>query len=341
MTNKFHSITEINLSPLFESSDAEHSGVDSLIANTLATDGAFVATGFPDSNHIDSVMAGLMRFFDLPLETKMQSAVKAYKTSNPNTYRGYYPLPEETGWTHFAKGKEYFDIGPEPQMEYPDIPGGASFCEANVWPDEEDLPGWHSLVLGQLEGLRELTCVLMRAIARGLDLDPEPFAEASAGRNASIRLLHQPERRELIQNKNHGASVPCEVNLPTDLETLSDGRTIVTGGHLDQNLLSVLWQSSAGGLQMQSQDGTWKEVFPKPCTLSIHCGALLSYLTGDTLVGTPHRVASDGAHKTAMGFFLEPDFAATVYTLENGFPVTYAQHLVNLFPDRFTDSQAA
>ena len=136
-------------------------------------------------------------------------------------------------------------------MEHPDIPGGASFCEANVWPDEEDLPGWHSLVLGQLEGLRELTCVLMRAIARGLDLDPEPFAEASAGRNASIRLLHQPERRELIQNKNHGASVPCEGNLPTDLETLSDGRTIVTGGHLDQNLLSVLWQSSAGWLQMQ------------------------------------------------------------------------------------------
>ena len=226
-------------------------------------------------------------------------------------------------------------------MEHPDIPGGASFCEANVWPDEENLPGWYSLVLSQLEGLRELTCVLMRAIARGLDLDPEPFAEASAGRNASIRLLHQPERRELIQNKNHGASAPCKVNLPTDLETLSDGRIIVTGGHLDQNLLSVLWQSSAGGLQMQSRDGTWKEVFPKPGTLSIHCGALLSYLTEDTLVGTPHRVASDGAHKTAMGFFLEPDFAATVYTLENGFPVTYAQHLVNLFPDRFTDSQAA
>ncbi len=341
MTNKFDPITEINVSKLFEFSDAEPADADSLIANALATDGAFVATGFPDSSRIDSVMAGLMRFFDLPLETKMQSAINAYKTSNPNTYRGYYPLPEETGWTHFAKGKEYFDIGPEPQMEHPDIPGGASFCEANVWPDEEDLPGWYSLVLGQLEGLRELTCVLMRAIARGLELDPEPFAQASAGRNASIRLLHQPERREIIQKTSQGTSVTCEVNLPTDLERLSDGRTIVTGGHLDQNLLSVLWQSSAGGLQMQSRDGTWKEVLPKPGTLSIHCGALLSYLTGDTLVGTPHRVASDGAHKTAMGFFLEPDFAATVYTLENGFPVTYAQHLVNLFPDRFTEFQAA
>ena len=341
MTNKFEPITEINVSGLFESPAEERFDADSLIANALATDGAFVAADFPDSSRIDSSMMDLMRFFDLPLETKMQFAITSYKTSNPNTYRGYYPLPEETGWTHFAKGKEYFDIGPEPQTEHTDIPGGASFCEANVWPDEEDLPGWHSLVLGQLEGLRELTCVLMRAIARGLDLDPEPFAEASAGRNASIRLLHQPERREIIQNNNQATSVPCEVNLPTDLETLSDGRTIVTGGHLDQNLLSVLWQSSVGGLQMQSRDGTWKEVFPKPGTLSIHCGALLSYLTGDTLVGTPHRVASDGAHKTAMGFFLEPDFAATVYTLENGFPVTYGQHLVNLFPDRFTDSQAA
>jgi len=68
-------------------------------------------------------MADLMRFFDLPLETKMRCAVESYQSSNPNTYRGYYPLPEETGWTHFAKGKEYFDIGPEPQMEHPNIPG--------------------------------------------------------------------------------------------------------------------------------------------------------------------------------------------------------------------------
>ena len=341
MTNKFDSITEVNLSGLFESSGTERSDTDSLITNALATDGAFVATDFPGSDNIDSSMTDLMRFFDLPLETKMRCAVKSYRPGNTNTYRGYYPLPEETGWTHFAKGKEYFDIGPEPQMEHPDIPGGASFCESNVWPDEEDLPDWQSLMVRQLEGLRDVTCVLMSAIARGFGLDPESFAEASAGRNASIRLLHQPQRRGLTQNTSQGTSVTRDINLPADLETLSDGRTIVTGGHLDQNLLSVLWQSSAGGLQMQSRDGTWKEVFPKPGTLSIHCGALLSYLTGDTLVGTPHRVASDGAHKTAMGFFLEPDFGATVYTLENRFPVTYAQHLVNLFPDRFSEFEAA
>ena len=87
MTNKFDAITEVNLSPLFESSGTECSDADSLIADALTTDGAFVATGFPDSSRIDSSMMDLMRFFDLPLETKMQSAIKAYKTSNPNTYR--------------------------------------------------------------------------------------------------------------------------------------------------------------------------------------------------------------------------------------------------------------
>ncbi len=341
MKDRYEAIKEMDVSSFFEKSDPDSSELDILIANTLETDGAFVATGFPDSDRIDEAMSDLMRFFELPLETKMRYAVKSYQPGNPNTYRGYYPLPEAIGWTHFAKGKEYFDIGPQPPMGIPNIPGGASFCEPNVWPDEAALPDWQSLMLGQLEGLRDVTCVLMSAIARGLGLDPEPFAEVSAGRNASIRLLHQPERRGLIQNKSQGTSVTRDINLPADLETLSDGRTIVTGGHLDQNLLSVLWQSSAGGLQMQSRDGTWKEVFPKPGALSIHCGALLSYLTEDTLVGTPHRVASDGAHKTAMGFFLEPDFGATVYTLENGFPVTYAQHLVNLFPDRFSEFEAA
>ena len=132
MINKFEAITEVDISPLFDSPDAQHSETDALIANTLETDGAFVATGFSASDRFEQAMTDLMRFFDLPLKTKMGCAVKTHEPSNPNTYRGYYPLPEETGWTHFAKGKEYFDMGPEPQMEHPNIQGGASFCETNV-----------------------------------------------------------------------------------------------------------------------------------------------------------------------------------------------------------------
>jgi len=326
VTSKFDSITEIDVSGLFESSDAEHADADSLIANALATDGAFVATGFPDDDRIDEAISDLMHFFDLPLKTKMGCAVKASKTNNPNTYRGYYPLPEKSDWTH----KEYFDIGPQPPMGIPNIPGGASFCEPNVWPDEEDLPNWQSQMLGQLQRLRDVACVLMSAIARGLDLDPKPFADISAGRNASMRLLSRPVM-----------AGPDDDHFLKNLETLSDGRQIVTGSHVDENLLSILWQSSAGGLQMQSRDGTWKEVYPRPGTLSIHCGTLLGPLTHERLTGTPHRVASDGTYRSSMGHFLEPDYDTNVRAPDSGQSVTYAQHLVNLFPDRFTESQAA
>ena len=126
MTEKLEGVKEIDLSCLFRVSGPKRSEVDALIANSLATDGAFVATSLPDSGDLDLKMSKLMRFFALPLKTKMGCAVKSYQPGNPNTYRGYYPLPEETGWTHFAKGKEYIDIGPEPPMEPRHIPGGAS-----------------------------------------------------------------------------------------------------------------------------------------------------------------------------------------------------------------------
>ena len=92
---------------------------------------------------------------------------------------------------------------------------------------------------------------------------------------------------------------------------------------------------------MEGRDGTWKEVYPRPGTLYIHCGTLLAHLTGNRLTGTPHRVASDGTYRTSMGCFLEPEFEAYVLAPDSGPPVTYAQHLVNLFPDRFTDSEPA
>ena len=334
MINKFKTITEVDISPLFDSPDAQHSETDALIANTLETDGAFVATGFSASDQFEQAMTDLMRFFDLPLKTKMGCAVKAHEPNNPNTYRGYYPLPEVSDWTH----KEYFDIGPQPSMEIPDIPGGASFCESNVWPEEANLPNWQSEMLDQLQGLRDIACVLMTAIARGLDLDPKLFADVSAGRNASLRLLSRPELAKLPEADFVSGGTDRFLK---NLETLPDGRQIVTRSHVDQNLLSILWQSSAGGLQMQGRDGTWKEVYPRPGTLSFHCGTLLAPLTQQRLIGTPHRVATDGTYRTSLGHFLEPDFETNVRAPDNRQPVNYAQHLVNLFPDRFTESNAA
>jgi len=337
MTTMFKAVEEIDLSPLFRTTDHQPSIVDAQITQALVSDGAFVATGLTDSSRLDEKVSNLMRFFDLPLELKMQCATKSYQPSSPNLYRGYYPLPETPDWAY----KESFDIGPEPAMTSPDVPGAVSFREPNVWPSEVDLPKWRSEMLELLQQLRTLETLLMAAIARGLNLGPEPFLIASHGRNATMRLLSRPIltkklRLAMLTDGDNGEKVS-----PKFLESIEDGRRIITGRHVDENLLSILWQSSVGGLQMEGSDGTWKEVYPRAGTLSIHCGTLLTHLSGNQLVGTAHRVVSDGTNRTSLGHFLEPEFDTNIFTSGSLSPVSYAQHLVDLFPDRFTAPVAA
>ena len=92
---------------------------------------------------------------------------------------------------------------------------------------------------------------------------------------------------------------------------------------------------------MEGADGTWKEVYPRAGTLSVHCGTLLTHLSGHRLVGPPHRVLSDGTSRTSLGHFLEPDFETAICAPGSLSPVSYAQHLVDQFPDRFTAPEAA
>ena len=336
MTTTFQAIEEIDISSLFKPTDLHSSEVDALIANALASDGAFVATGLPGSNRLDEEMSNLMRFFDLSLEMKLRCATKSYEPANPNNYRGYYPLPETPDWAY----KEGFDIGPEPALSCPDISGALSFRESNVWPNEADLPEWRSEMLDQLQQLRTLETLLMAAIARGLDLAPEPFLIASYGRNATLRLLSRPTLPKKFRFAVLDEGDDGEKKALKSQEPFEEGRRIITGRHVDENLLSVLWQSSAGGLQMEGADGTWKEVYPRAGTLSVHCGTLLAHPSGHQLVGTPHRVLSDGASRTSMGHFLEPDFETNISAPGSLSPVSYAQHLVNLFPDRFIVPEA-
>ena len=151
----FKAVEEIDLSPLFRTTDHQPSIVDAQITQALVSDGAFVATGLTDSSRLDEKVSNLMRFFDLPLELKMQCATKSYQPSSPNLYRGYYPLPETPDWAY----KESFDIGPEPAMTSPDVPGAVSFREPNVWPSEVDLPKWRSEMLELLQQLRTLETI--------------------------------------------------------------------------------------------------------------------------------------------------------------------------------------
>ena len=317
----------IDIAPLSSGGDP---ATDRAVAEALADHGSFVATGFAGAEGFGGRIADLLSFFSMEEAHKLACATCRHVPRNPNIYRGFYPLPKKPHWAH----NEIFDIGPEPAMTCPDVPGAESFRESNVWPSVEPVPDWRGRMLAMLDLQRELALVLMAAIARGLGLEEEALLAPARGRNATLRLLHY-------------APAPPDFALRGDdddedePEGIGDGRRLIVRSHVDTGLLSLLWQDETGGLQMRGPDGEWREVPPAPDGLSVHCGDLVEALTGGRLEGTLHRAAGHGGDRCSTGFFLEPGFGTAVIAPAGGPPVSYARHLVNQFPDRFEAPRAA
>ena len=324
-TPRFDPTRIVDIAPLFSKADP---ATDHAIAEALADHGSFVAAGFAGAEGFGGRIAELLAFFSMEEEDKLVAATCKYVPQNSNIYRGFYPLPKKRHWSH----NEIFDIGPEPAMTSPDVPGAASFREANVWPAVEPVPGWRGKMLAMLDFQRNLAVLLMAAIARGLGLDAEVLVAPARGRNATLRLLHYAPAPPDFVFGGYDDSEP---------EAIGDGRRLIASSHVDTGLLSLLWQDATGGLQMKGPDGVWREVPPAPDGLSVHCGDLLEALTGGRLEGTLHRAVGRGEGRCSVGFFLEPDFETQVVAPAGGPPVSYAQHLVNEFPDRFEAPQAA
>ena len=295
----------IDVSTLFGPSSGPSDGTDRAIARALEIQGSFVARGARPG--IDRDAARICAFFQMAADTKEACAVNRFRPENPNIYRGYYPVTHNESWSR----RETYDVGPEPPMTSPDVPGAESFREPNIWPESEPWQGWRQATLAMLNDLRHVGVVLLAAASRGLGLDEEVMVSPARGRNATLRLLHG------------------------DIIGAVEGPAVITTCHVDTGVLSIIWQDSAGGLQMQGQDGTWRDVPVVADGLSVHCADLMEVPSNRRLRATPHQVlGGEGANRCSMGLFIEPDFE-TVIAPPSGEPVSYARHLVNEFPDRF------
>ena len=301
----------IDVSPLFGPSPPTHDErTDRAIAHALETCGSFVASGaWPG---IDRQASRLCAFFRMANPSKETCATSRFRPENRNIYRGYYPVTENDSWSR----RESFDVGPEPPMTSPDVPGAESFREPNIWPGDEPWRGWREATLAMLDDLRDAGMILLAAVSRGLGLDEDVMVSPARGRNATLRLLHG------------------------DVTGSGEGRHVITNCHVDTGVLSIIWQDSIGGLQMQGPDGRWRDVPVVADGLSVHCADLMEVPSNRRLRATPHQVlGGEGADRCSMGIFIEPDFESVIAP-PSGEPVSYARHLVNQFPDRFQQPEA-
>ena len=230
---------------------------------------------------IDRAEAQAKLFFALPEAVK-----RAYLIPGGGGARGYTAFGVETAKGGTASDlKEFWHVGRE-------LAEGHQFREVmadNVWPVE--ISGFKETFLELYDAFDAAGLKVLRAIARFLKVDEEYFTDTVRDGNSVMRLLHYPPI----------AGEP--------------GSHVRAGAHEDINVITLLLGAEEAGLELQTRDGRWLPVSPKPGELVVNIGDMLQRLTNGRLRSTSHRVvnpAPDRASKArySMPFFLHfrPDF---------------------------------
>lgn len=183
---------------------------------------------------------------------------------------GYTPLFDSTHPGQKPDATEGFEVGRE-------APG----TSRNQWPD---LPGFRDAVAAYYDAVLALGLRLMRGYALHFGLPERHFDPLFAAPIANLRLAHYPGGAAVRAVSEYG-----------------------TGAHTDHGVLTLLWQDGVGGLEVCLDGAAWLPVPPRPGTLVVNLGELLTRWSGGRLRSTLHRVhAPAGVDRLSMPFFLYP-----------------------------------
>jgi len=238
---------------------------------------------------ITEAYQAIKAFFDLPLTSKV-----AYEIPGSGGARGYTRFGVEHAKDHPAVDlKEFWHVGRE------HVPGAAWTKDypPNVWPTE--IPGFREQTWALYQALEALGDRVLRAVALGLGLGEDFFADKTDHGNSILRPIHYPP---LTQRSG-------------------DPDSVRSGQHEDINLITLLIGSGEPGLQVQSLKGEWIPVTTIPETIVVNVGDMLQRLTNNVLRSTTHRVVNppspySEAPRYSIPFFLHPNSEFLIKSLE-------------------------
>jgi len=173
----------------------------------------------------------------------------------------------------------------------------------NKWPKEADSPGFKQSVLQFFQTCHGLHVDVMRSVALGLDLGESFFDRKIDQQYHNLRLLSYPSIRTKLLSQEGQARA---------------------GAHSDYGTITLLFQDSVGGLEVQNpHTRNFQPAVPIPGTIVVNAGDLLARWSNDVLRSTLHRVVAPPARKISdtegmvparqsIAFFCNPNFDAAI-----------------------------
>ncbi|KAI0082394.1 Clavaminate synthase-like protein [Panus rudis PR-1116 ss-1] len=257
--------------------------------------------GIPDSV-IHRAFAESAQFFRLPMDVKSRLA-----WDDPRSNRGYVQIGRERV-TQSADPNEIAQLRAKAPDYKESMEIGRDWDKVwkNRWPEEQLAPNFKKTMLSFFQTCHELHVYVMRAIALGLDLEETFFDDKIDEQYHNLRLLSYPSiRTSLLRN---------------------DGQARA-GAHSDYGTLTLLFQDSVGGLEVQNpHTKTFQPATPIPGTIVVNAGDLLARWSNDVLRSTLHRVVAPPAEKIndtegvtpsrqSIAFFCNPNGGAEITCL--------------------------
>ena len=132
--------------------------------------------------------------------------------------------------------------------------------------------------------MQALAQTLLRAMTIALGIERDFFDSRFVEPVSVLRMIHYPPRHTASSAAQQGA-----------------------GAHTDYGCITLLYQDSAGGLQVKNVNGEWIDAPPIDGTFVVNLGDMMARWSNDRYRSTPHRVISPlGVDRYSMPFFAEP-----------------------------------
>ena len=191
-------------------------------------------------------------------------------------------LSGQRGFT--ALGREHAKDSPYPDLKEFWHVGADQAMPPNLWPSE--VPEFKSVMLALFAQLDRCAYRLLEACALYLELPQTFLADMIHDSPTLLRVLHYP---------------PVVAELPA--------AQMRAAAHEDINLITLLCEATAPGLELLQADGTWRPIAAIPGQLIVDTGDMLQNLTNGLFKSTTHRVTNPGNDRDrrfSLPFFVHP-----------------------------------